>query len=201
MHTSQFSILYNNPAKEPSVYPTRNIFNKSLQYAGKVNRTIFKTCIDNLKPSDPYTKKSSLHTLHNYFTWSSSPNFLAQSIIKIPIVPNIPPSVQLPPTSTTHFDNHVYHHEIGMKLSVEKLLTDPDKELWKTSLSNEFGRLAQEIGKYRWSNSYVKGTNTIYLCSQIPSSYRCSRITYVSLIYDIKPVKSEKIQGSYDGWW
>ena len=45
--------------------------------------------------------------------------------------------------------------------TIDKLLAGKESEIWKTSLSNEFGRLAQGIGKNRPTKEYAKGTNTI----------------------------------------
>ena len=96
------------------------------------------------------------------------------------------PIVQLFPRLPTYFANHVYHHEIGLKLSVEKLISGTDKYLWNTSMSNEFGCLAQWVVKDRLSAKYVKGTNTIFFVqkSQVLTD---AKVPYANLIYDIKP--------------
>ena len=59
--------------------------------------------------------------------------------------------------------NHVYHQEIGTRQTMDKLLVVKDSCIWNNSLSNEFGRLAQGIGKQRPTEKYVNGTNTIFL--------------------------------------
>ena len=48
-----------------------------------------------------------------------------------------------------HIANHVYHHDTGTKQSIDALLEGQDTDTWTTSLSNEFGRLAQGVGKNR----------------------------------------------------
>ena len=58
--------------------------------------------------------------------------------------------------------NHIYHQETGTRQTMDKLLVGKDSHIWNSSLRNEFGRLAQGIGKQRPAEQYVNSTNTIY---------------------------------------
>ena len=99
--------------------------------------------------------------------------------------------IQLPTKHHTHFANHVYHHETGLKLSLDKLISGPGKEIWNASLSKIRGRLAQGVRKDRASGKYLKDTNTIGFIrrSQVLTD---TKVTYANLIWDIKPLKIEK---------
>ena len=46
-----------------------------------------------------------------------------------------------------HITNHMYHHETSTKQSIDALIKGEDATTWTTSLSNEFGRLTQGVGK------------------------------------------------------
>ena len=62
----------------------------------------------------------------------------------------------------SYIENRVYHHDTGTKQSIDTLLRGKDASTWTTSLFNEFGRLAQGVGKNRSSRNYIAGTNTIF---------------------------------------
>jgi hypothetical protein len=70
------------------------------------------------------------------------------------------------------------------------LLKGEDKHIWSRSLTNEFGRLAQGIGKDRPHTQQIKGTDTIAFIhrSQIPTA---AKVTYANFITDIRPHKKE----------
>ena len=70
------------------------------------------------------------------------------------------------------------------------LLKVNDSQTWNRSLTNEFGRLAQGIGKDRPHAQKIKGTDTIAFVhrSQIPTS---AKITYANFITDIISHKKE----------
>ena len=107
---------------------------------------------------------------------------------------------QLPIKQYTHFANHVYHHEIGLKLSVDKLISDLDKDIWNTSLSNEFVHLAQEVRKDRISGKYIKVTNTIFFIpkSQAPPY---AKVAYANFICATKTLKTKnyRVRITVDG--
>ena len=90
---------------------------------------------------------------HNYFTRSRQNNLLAQSCISVDAY-------------NQHYVNHVFHQETGAKQSIDRLLRSKDAQTWTTALSNEFGRLAQGVGKRRPQDKYVQGTNTIFFIKQ-----------------------------------
>ena len=174
------------------MHQTQTNSSRSIKYSNRTSRATIEKNIDNFRPTyDPYQRNIPSDTRHNYFTRSTPSTFLGQRIIQLPSTSKSSLSIQLPTVSATHFANHVYHHEMGMKLSVDKLLAGPDKRLWTTSLSNEIGQLAQVIGKGRLPNECVKGTNTIFFVhkSQVLTD---AKIIHANLICDIKPLKTEK---------
>ena len=62
--------------------------------------------------------------------------------------------------------------------------------MWKTSLTNDIGRLAQGIGKNRPAHEKIKGTNTINIIKrrQVP---RNEKITYSTFVCGIRTQKAE----------
>ena len=89
-----------------------------------------------------------------------------------------------------HIENYGYHHETCARQTIDKLLVGKDSQTWNNSLSNEFGRLAQGIGKHRPTEQYVTGTNTIFFipCDKVPYE---AKVTYTNLICNLRPLKSE----------
>ena len=84
----------------------------------------------------------------------------------------------------THRANHIYNAATGKRETPESLLNGKDKIIWGKAASNEWGRLAQ-------GNKFgVKATDTITF---IPSHEvpRDRDITYVSMVFDHRPLKSE----------
>ena len=130
-----------------------------------------------------YTKipprRQGVPTRHNHFTRSRINGFLAQSVMQMNEI-----------GYQHHIANHVYHNDTGARQTIDKLLSGQDSDIWKTSLSNEFGRLAQGVGKHRPTKDYVKGTNTIFFIprNQVPAD---AKVTYANLICDLRPLKSE----------
>ena len=89
-----------------------------------------------------------------------------------------------------HIANHVYQHETGARQTIDKLLVGKDSQTWNNSLSNEFGRLAQGIGKHRPTDQYVTGTNTIFFIPRNKVPYD-AKVTYANIICNLHPLKSE----------
>ena len=89
---------------------------------------------------DPYTKvirpKPFRQTRHLHFARSRISGFLAQDTIQIN-----KKGIQ------QHITNHAFNVDTNTKQSIENLLTGQDTIIWKSSLSNEFNRLAQVVGK------------------------------------------------------
>jgi hypothetical protein len=56
-----------------------------------------------------------------------------------------------------HVSNHVFHPVTGKKQSLDSLINGTDKVSWLSSLSNEWGRLAQG------NDNGVASTDTIEL--------------------------------------
>jgi hypothetical protein len=84
----------------------------------------------------------------------------------------------------------IRNDETGEYLNYWQLIRDPKhKELWNTSAANEFGRLAQGVGRR------VKAINTIFfICkNQVPKD-RMKDVTYRSFSCDMKPKKTETHQ-------
>ena len=71
-----------------------------------------------------------------HYTRACTQSFLAQSVMKMD-----------DKGYQQHVANHVYHHETGSRQTMDKLLVGKDSHVWNNSLSDEFGRLAQVIGK------------------------------------------------------
>ena len=84
----------------------------------------------------------------------------------------------------------VYHPETGAKQSLDLSLKENDHTIWTKSLSNEFGRLTQGIGKTRAPANKIEDTNKIVFVkrNKIPTT---AKITYVSFVCDIKTKMKE----------
>ena len=78
--------------------------------------------------------------------------------------------------------NHIYN-EAGSKETIDTLLNGANGPTWVTSLSNEFGRLAQGFGN-------TVGTDTIEFIhrTDVPKD---KKATYGNFICDYRPLKSE----------
>ena len=79
----------------------------------------------------------------------------------------------------------VYHPETGHKQSLDALLRGKQSLTWTTSLTNEFGRLPQVIGKNRPSHKQIEGTNTLNFIKlrQVPWN---AKVTYANFVCDRK---------------
>ncbi len=82
----------------------------------------------------------------------------------------------------------VRDNEIGQYLNYRQLITEPKhKEIWSTSATNKFRRLAQRVG------GRAKGTKTIFfICKDQVSKDRIKVVTYGSYGCEIKQNKEEK---------
>jgi hypothetical protein len=79
--------------------------------------------------------------------------------------------------------NHIYNTN-GKKETINTLLSGTNGATWTTSLSNEFGRLAQGFG------TSIVGTDTIEFiqCKEVPSE---KKVTHGNFICDYRPLKTE----------
>ena len=68
------------------------------------------------------------------------------------------------------------------------MVAGKDDNIWKLSISNEFGRSAQ-VGQNRKNNKHVPGTNTIFFIprSHVPTD---TKVAYANLICDLRPLKN-----------
>ena len=83
-----------------------------------------------------------------------------------------------------NFINSVLH-DTGDLLEYRHLIKGPDAIIWKKSLANDLGRLAQGVG-----TRMKEGSNTIFFIHPklIPKD---KNITYVKLVSTIRPLKTE----------
>ena len=65
------------------------------------------------------------------------------------------------------------------------LIKGPEKEIWKESLANEFGRLAQGV------RNRIEGTNTMYFIPKEEVPLKTKKLTYPKIVCDIRPNKAE----------
>ena len=80
--------------------------------------------------------------------------------------------------------NHIYNTNTGKKETIDTLLAGAKKHIWRTSLSNELGRLAHGVG------NRVSYTNTISFIprDQVPQD---AKVTYANMVCDHRPLKPE----------
>ena len=83
----------------------------------------------------------------------------------------------------TNHANTVIDTDTGQTLEYSHLTRGPDKDIWKTSLANKLGRLAQGVGTIM-----PTGTNTVFFIprSAIPAG---RTVTYSQLVASIQPNK------------
>ena len=116
--------------------------------------------------------------IHRYNTRSSPRYAFAAAVLKMR---------QLPQNC-----NHVLHPTTGTACSYRKLsagvVPGQSAEIWKKSLANEFGRLANGVG-----TRMPTGTNTIKFITrnQVPKD---RKVTYGNMVCDIRPQKAETHQ-------
>ena len=81
--------------------------------------------------------------------------------------------------------NTVSDTNTGQSLEYSHLMRGPDKDIWKTSLANNLGRLAQGVG-----TRMPTGTNAVFFIP--PSAVPIGRTaTYLRLVASIRPHKTE----------
>ena len=78
----------------------------------------------------------------------------------------------------------VIDSKTGASLEYRHLIKTAEKEVWKTALANEFGRLVNGVGK-----RMPTGTNTMIFRpkSAVPTT---AKVTYARLVSEIRPHKS-----------
>jgi hypothetical protein len=84
-----------------------------------------------------------------------------------------------------HQANVVIDDITGQALEYRHLITGPNQDLWRQSLANDLGRLAQGVGQ-----RMPTGTNTIFFIprSSVPVG---RKVTYGRLVSTIRPTKDE----------
>ena len=85
----------------------------------------------------------------------------------------------------TNHANTVIGTDTGQSLEYSHLMSGPDKDIWKTSLTNNLGRLAQGVG-----TRIPTGTNKLFFIprSAIPAG---RTVTYSQLFASIRPNKTK----------
>ena len=95
----------------------------------------------------------------------------------------------------TNHTNTVIDTDTGQYLEYSHLPRGPDKDIWKTSLTNDLGRLAQGVGTIMST-----GTNTVFFIprSAIPAG---RTVAYSQLFANIRPHKTEthRVRVTVDG--
>ena len=81
--------------------------------------------------------------------------------------------------------NTVIDTDTSQSLEYYHLMRGPDKDIWKTSLANDLGRLAQGVG-----TRMPTGTNTVFLIPRSAVPVRRT-VTYLRLVASIRPHKTE----------
>ena len=129
------------------------------------------------EPRKDYNTDSNRHR-HQYNT-RSQPKATVAAAVTAPMTAAPPNDTWIPMV------NAVIHPVTGKSMEYRELITDPlTKKAWTKSSANEFGRLAQGVGKR------IKGTNTIRFIpvTDIPKG---RTITYARFVCDVRPQKSE----------
>ena len=85
----------------------------------------------------------------------------------------------------TNHANTVIDTDTGQSLEYSHLKCGPDKEIWKTILANDLGRLAQGV-----DTKIPTGTNTVFIIprSAIPAE---RTVTYSRFVASIRPYKTK----------
>jgi hypothetical protein len=99
------------------------------------------------------------------------------------------PTVALPP----HYAMAVFDEKSGKMLDYRQLINHPDPEIrkiWQLSVSNEFGRTMQGVGKNRTKDKRIKGTDTMKFIHKhkIPKN---KKVTYARFVCDLRLQKDE----------
>jgi hypothetical protein len=79
----------------------------------------------------------------------------------------------------------------GRAETIDTLLQGPDKQIWTTSLSNEWGRCAQGISKNRPQSDAIIGNQTIFFIPphQVPTG---RKVSYANFVCTMQPGKAEQ---------
>ena len=87
----------------------------------------------------------------------------------------------------------ITHPVTGKQMEYKDLIKDEEfEEVWKYSMANELGRLAQGVGKNsRKEEDRIKGTDTIFFIrrDQVPQG---RKVTYARTVCTYRPEKTEK---------
>lgn len=117
-----------------------------------------------IEPDDNYEQHQQLN------------NMLAEQLLN---------NISSPTTTDCHLANAVVDPVSGAVYEYRHLARGPDAHIWKRSLANDLGRLAQGVG-----TRMPKGTNTIFWKhpSQIPKH---KKVSYCRLVTALRPKKAE----------
>ena len=94
----------------------------------------------------------------------------------------------------TNMENSVLEHETGKKLNYGQLRKNPrPQETWKTSFSNEMGRLCQGVGTSpNGKGKRIEITNTIFAIKfENIQKDRLNEICYTSVVCEVRPGKKD----------
>jgi hypothetical protein len=99
------------------------------------------------------------------------------------------PTIALPP----HYAMAVFDEKSSKMLDYRQLINHPDLEIrkiWQYSVSNEFGRTMQGVGKNRTKDKRIKGTDTMkfILKQNIPKN---KKVIYAWFVCDLRLQKDE----------
>ena len=121
----------------------------------------------------------------------------AVPIVKPPRVPLVsPPRVPTSNAQILHFAQSIQHDPsvagkmfnptTGRAETIDSLIRGPDKDIWITSLANEWGRCAQGIAKNRPLSHQVTGNRTIFFIrpSQVPAGRKVTYANFVCTMND-----------------
>ena len=134
-----------------------------------------------LVSTNTYKKTPSTHygtpTVHNYIENDDAygPTHMANCIVDQVLIL----------LRVSHFCNSVIDPSAGDILEYRYLIRGPDKAIWRTSLANDLGRLAQGVGTRMKS-----GTNTIVFVQQ-SAVLSDRKVSYVHLVASMRPKKAE----------
>ena len=84
--------------------------------------------------------------------------------------------------------NAVVHPDTRKLQEYHHLIKESDKINWTKSFSNQFGRLAQDVG------NIVVGTNTIFFTHQTDVPFETKKVTYGKILCALKAPKEETHQ-------
>jgi hypothetical protein len=87
----------------------------------------------------------------------------------------------------------MFNPTTGRAETIDTLLHGPDKDIWTTSLTNEWARCAQGISRSRSSTEAIVGNQTIFFIPphQVPTG---CKVTYANFVCTMHPGKAEAYQ-------